>query len=167
MRYWPPKGNRHDLSLAIGGMLARGGWDDAAIKDFVGVVVHCANDPRPGDRVRCALDAAANVADAQPAYGFPKLKELLGDAVAGKLAEWLGCGAGSAAQAGPTIRCGATMTPVAEAGERAIAGAGLPVYRRDTLLVRPVVLKERDAYGRTDPHCRAEPDQHHRNARVP
>ena len=25
----------------------------------------------------------------------------------------------------------------------------LPVFRRDTLLVRPVVLKERDAYGRT------------------
>jgi hypothetical protein len=148
-RYWPPKGNRHDLSLAIGGMLARGGWDDAAIKNFVGIVVHGANDPRPGDRVRCALDAAANVADAQPAYGFPKLKELLGDTVAGKLAEWLGCGAGSAAQDGPTIRCGATMTPVAEAGERAIAGARLPVYRRDTLLVRPVVLKERDAYGRT------------------
>ena len=108
IRYWPPKGNRHDLSLALGGMLARGGWDDAAIKNFVGVVVQSANDPRPGDRVRCALDAAANVADAQPAYGFPKLKELLGDAVAGKLAEWLGCGAGSAAQAGPVIRCGAT-----------------------------------------------------------
>ena len=104
-----------------------------------------------GQAIGCAARSMPppTVADAQPAYGFPKLKELLGDAVAGKLAEWLGCGAGSAAQAGPAIRCGATMTPVAEAGERAIAGAGLPVYRRDTLLVRPVVLKERDAYGRT------------------
>ena len=149
VRYWPPKGNRHDLSLAIGGMLARGGWDNDAIEEFVGVVVNCANDPRPGDRIRCALDATANVADTKPAYGFPKLKELLGEAVAGKLAEWLGCGTGSAAQVGPTIRCGPAITPVAEAGERAIAAAGLPLFRRDTLLVRPVVLKERDAYGRT------------------
>ena len=109
-----------------------------------GVVVNCANDPRPGDRIRCALDATANVADTKPAYGFPKLKEVLGDAVAGKLAEWLDCGAGSAAKRA-LVRCGPAMTPVAEAGERAIAAAGLPVYRRDTLLVRPVVPKERDA----------------------
>src|SRR5262249_58457566 len=89
-----------------------------------------ASDPRPGDRVRCALDAAANVADAQPTYGFPKLKELLGDAVAGKLAEWLGCGAGSAAQVGPTIRCGAAMTPVAGTRGRGVAGGRPPGIRR-------------------------------------
>ena len=65
IRYWPQKGNRHDLSLALGGMLARGGWDGAAIEGLLSVVVHGANDPRPADRVRCALDAAAAVADAQ------------------------------------------------------------------------------------------------------
>ena len=62
IRYWPPKGNRHELSLALGGVLARVGWDVAAIETFVGVVVHAANDPRPDDRVRCARDAAENVA---------------------------------------------------------------------------------------------------------
>jgi hypothetical protein len=148
VRYWPAKGNRHDLSLALGGMLARAAWDDTAIKDFVAITVQAANDPRPGDRVRSALDAAAAIASAKPAFGFPKIRELLGETVANKLAEWLGCGGASAAQAGPTIRCGPTMTPIAEAGEQAIAGAELPVYRRDTLLVRPVALKERDAYGR-------------------
>ena len=53
-------------------------------------MVHGADDPRPADRVRCARDAAEAVADGQPAYGFPKLKEIIGDAVAGKLADWLG-----------------------------------------------------------------------------
>jgi Bifunctional DNA primase/polymerase, N-terminal len=114
-RYWPPKGNRHDLSLALGGVLARNGWDIPAIEGFVGAVVHTANDPRPADRVRCAHDAAEAVADGQHAYGFPKLKEILGDAVAGKLADWLDFALGTgAAYGGPVIRCGAAMTPVAE-----------------------------------------------------
>jgi hypothetical protein len=52
-RYWPPQGNRHDLSLALGGALARAGWDLLAIETFVGAIVRVANDPRPTDRVRC------------------------------------------------------------------------------------------------------------------
>ena len=90
IRYWPPKGNRHDLSLALGGVLARSGCDVAAIETFVATVVRIAHDPRPADRVRCARDAAEAVADGQQAYGFPKLKEILGDAIADKLADWLG-----------------------------------------------------------------------------
>ena len=39
IRYWPPKGNRHDLSLALGGCLARAGWEPQAIEAFVGIVV--------------------------------------------------------------------------------------------------------------------------------
>ena len=68
--------------------------------------------------------------------------------MAGKLAEWLGCGAGAATAGGPVIHCGVDLTTVAEKGEGAMVGAGLPVFRRDTMLVRPVVLNERDAYGR-------------------
>ena len=46
------------------------------------------------------------------------------------------------------IHCSADLTAVAEAAERAIAGAGLPLFRRDTMLVRPVVLDARDAGDR-------------------
>jgi hypothetical protein len=149
IRYWPSKGAQHDTSLALGGMLARGGWDAEQIKRFVSIVVHSAGDPRPGDRVRCALDAAKAVASAQQAYGFPKLKAVLGDAVAGKLADWLGINVSTSAatRGGTVIQITANLTAVAEAGEKAIVAAGLSVYRRDTLLVRPLVLKERDAYG--------------------
>jgi Bifunctional DNA primase/polymerase, N-terminal len=144
-RYWPPKGNRHDLSLALGGALARAGWDTASIEAFVAPIVQTAHDPRPADRVRCARDAAEAVADGQPAYGFPKLKEIFGGAIAGKLADWLGITSGAAAYAGPAIRCGTELTSAAEAAEQAIAGAGLPLFRRDTLLVRPVILAARGA----------------------
>jgi hypothetical protein len=88
-RYWPPKGNRHDLSLALGGALARSGWDVATIEPFVDAVVRIANDPRPADRVRCACDAAEAVTGGKRAFGFPKLKQILGPDITGKLAEWL------------------------------------------------------------------------------
>ena len=145
-RYWPPKGNRHDLSLALGGALARSGWEVAAIEAFLDAVVRCAHDPRPADRVRCARDAAEAVADGQQAYGFPKLKEILGDVIADKLAEWLGFALGSgAAPGGRVIHCGPDLTATAEAAERALAGSGLPLFRRDTQLVRPVTLEARGA----------------------
>jgi hypothetical protein len=146
-RYWPPKGNRHDLSLALGGALARGGWDIAAIEDLVAAVASIAGDPRPADRVRCARDAAEAVANGKPAYGFPKLKEILGDAVAGKLAEWLGLAHGGAARGGTVIRLGADLTAAAEAAEAAMLGAGLPLFRHGNTLVRPVIL---DARGVND-----------------
>jgi hypothetical protein len=42
IRYWPAKGNRPELSLALGGVLARVGWDVASIETFVAVVAHAA-----------------------------------------------------------------------------------------------------------------------------
>jgi hypothetical protein len=139
IRHWPAKGSQHELSLALGGALARAGWIAADIEKFVSVIAHAADDPRPGDRVRCACDAAENVAAGEPAYGFPKLKEILGDSVAGRLAEWLELAAGSA-RSGPTIRLTTDLTAAAEAAERAVIGAGLPVYRRGAMLVRPLTL---------------------------
>jgi hypothetical protein len=67
VRYWPPRGNRHDLSLAIGGVLARSGWAISVIEPFVEAVVRTAQDPRPADRVRCARDAAEAVAAGEAA----------------------------------------------------------------------------------------------------
>ena len=46
----------------------------------------------------CAVPAMPprTVAAGEPTYGFPKLKEILGDAVAARLAEWLGLAAAAA-----------------------------------------------------------------------
>jgi hypothetical protein len=140
IRYWPAKGNRHELSLALGGALARVGWDTTTIERFTAVVANAASDPRPSDRVRCAHDAADNVGAGEPAFGYPKLKEILGDTIATKLAEWLGLTSISA-RSGPVIRLTTDLTAMAEAAERAMAGAGLPLYRRGSMLVRPLILE--------------------------
>ena len=166
VRYWPPKGNRHDLSLAIGGMLARGGWDDAAIKNFVGVVVHGANDPRPGDRVRCALDAAAS--GGRRATGL-RLSQVEGAArrrggrQARRMAR-LRCRLSGAGRADDPLRChhdaGGGSRRACDRGCRAAGvsaryAAGAPGGAEGTRRLWP-----------HRPYCRAEPDQHHRNARV-
>jgi hypothetical protein len=141
IRHWPAKGSQHELSLAIGGALARAGWTTDDIEQLVTVAASAAHDPRPADRVRCARDAAENVAAGEPTFGFPKLKEILGDAVAGRLAEWLELVPnGGSARNGPVIRLTTDLTASAEAAERAMLGAGLPVYRRGALLVRPLIL---------------------------
>jgi hypothetical protein len=101
------------------------------------VVVRAANDPRPDDRIRCAHDAAGNVAAGEPAYGYPKLREILGDQISPKLSEWLGLGS---ARSGPIIRLTTDLTAAAEEAERVMLGAGLPLYRRGAELVRPLLL---------------------------
>jgi hypothetical protein len=83
--------------------------------------------------VPCARIAAENVAAGEPAYDYPKLKEILGHQVSPKLSEWLGLGN---ARSWPVIR----LTTAAEEAERAMLGAGLPLYQRGTGLVRPFLL---------------------------
>jgi Bifunctional DNA primase/polymerase, N-terminal len=143
-RYWPPQGARHETSLALGGILARAGWDAPAIEQFVGAVVRAAHDPRPDDRVRCAVAQVAELAAGKHVFGLPKLRELLGVPVVVALAEWLGL---SLKAALPVVRTGVDLTAMAAASEQAIVAAGLPVYRRDALVVRPLVL---DARGLDD-----------------
>ena len=81
---------------------------------------------------------------------FRKLKEILGDAIAARLAEWLGLAVGNSSAYGnnPVIRLDAELTSAAEAAERAIIDAGLPLFRRDTTLVHPLHLEARGADDR-------------------
>ena len=81
---------------------------------------------RPSDRVRCACDAAEAAIAGKPAYGFPKIKEILKDDIPNALAKWLGIGGpspgantatGAGATAGPgarpLIQLGADLTVAA------------------------------------------------------
>lgn len=87
-RHWLSDG-RHELSMPVGGVLARAGYTPDEIERIVGAICAYANDPKPDDRVRTARDAAERVAEGQAAYGMPHLAELLGEAVAGALAKIL------------------------------------------------------------------------------
>ena len=61
----------------------------------------------------------ANVAAGEPTFGIPKLKEILGEPVAGRLAEWLGLApAGGSARNGLVIRLTTDLTAAAESAEQ-------------------------------------------------
>ena len=75
VRVWS-KGIRHDAALALGGFLARAGWDADSIDEFVAWVVDVAittgrDDPREkADRLRAASDSAQKVWNGDQAYGL-------------------------------------------------------------------------------------------------
>ena len=88
-RYWPSEGARHEAALAIGGFLARAGVKSAQIQCLAEGVAKAAADPEVKDRIRAACDSACACHEGKSAFGFPKLREVFGEAVASTVAEWL------------------------------------------------------------------------------
>ncbi len=90
-RYWPPKGNRHDVALALSGFLLRGGMVEEEVSYFVRVVAEAAGDEESRERVKNVRDTAVALANGGKATGGPRLAELLGDKrIVEKVGEWLG-----------------------------------------------------------------------------
>jgi putative DNA primase/helicase len=95
-RYWPQKppprehGSRHDAALTLGGFLARCGFKLSLIKLYVEFVARAAKDEEVRDRIKAAEDAAIAYQKGDKARGYPTLKQLYGDKVAEKVAEWFG-----------------------------------------------------------------------------
>lgn len=90
-RSWPrDHGGRHDLALAIGGMLARGGCDLArACRVVEAALRHGGVDPEWSDRVAAVRDSYAALARGERVTGTPTVARTLGDAVTRTLREWL------------------------------------------------------------------------------
>jgi putative DNA primase/helicase len=88
-RNWPAEGGRHDAALTIGGFLARCGFDLAYVKLCAEWVARAANDEDWRDRIRTAHDAAIAHQEGERTRGYPAMKELFGDKIADKVAEWL------------------------------------------------------------------------------
>lgn len=89
-RHWPASGGRHDAALTIGGFLARCGFDLSHIKLYAEWIARAAGDEEWRDRVRAAHDAAIAYEKGDRARGYPSVKELFGEKVTSKIAEWLG-----------------------------------------------------------------------------
>lgn len=87
-RRWPA-GARHDVALALAGVLRRGGLPLHDAERLVEVVARVAGDGEWRDRVRAVHDTYAAT---DPTTGAPTLAGLLrdGEAVVTKLREWLG-----------------------------------------------------------------------------
>ena len=90
-RYWPKqKGSRHDIALALGGFLARCGWDKEHTGLALEAITKAAGDAEWQDRKRAATDAHDSLKSGGKAGGFPKLRDNFDEKVAEKVAEWLG-----------------------------------------------------------------------------
>ena len=70
-RAWPPQGGRHDAALALGGFLARTGWQEDAIQSFVHTVAYHAGVDDPAARAQDAADAAGSHGSGENVYGLP------------------------------------------------------------------------------------------------
>lgn len=87
-RHWPAPGQRHDAALALAGMLLRH-WEEEEAARFVEAVATAAGDEEVRARVRDVVSTARRLSASQAATGVPTLARIVGDAVVGKIREWL------------------------------------------------------------------------------
>jgi hypothetical protein len=89
-RNWPAEGGRHKAALTVGGFFSRAGISETDIATIVQAIARAACDEEWKDRVRAAKDQAAYHLQGNDVRGLPMLAELVGDAAASKIAEWVG-----------------------------------------------------------------------------
>ena len=90
--HWP-RGEgtgRHDAALILGGFLARAGWAENEILQFVGALAQVTGDEELEDRQKAASDALKAFKGQQKTYGFPELAKLVSEPVAKAAADWIG-----------------------------------------------------------------------------
>ena len=87
-KYWPT-GNRHNASLALTGGLLRAKWSEPDITMFVEAICKAADDEEPDGRCKNVETTAERFENDDNVTGWPKLKELIGDAVVDRICQWL------------------------------------------------------------------------------
>jgi hypothetical protein len=89
-RYWPQqRGSRHELSLAVAGVLLRGGLDEDVARTVLKTAAEVARDEQAPERMTSVRTTAARIAEGRIATGLPRLRELLPPAVVDRLVAWL------------------------------------------------------------------------------
>jgi hypothetical protein len=145
VRAWPARGSRHDAALALGGFLARTGWEKDDIAHFVEVIAAAAESEDPIARSKDAGDAAKTHARGENVYGLPGLCEYFGDAEGKTIAKILN-------YREPTLHHGPSkagtiavnpgeLPRVVDEAEAALLRADCGIYQRGTSIVRAVWSK--------------------------
>jgi hypothetical protein len=88
-RYWPGTGGRHDAARVIGGFLVRSGHHRTQIKSYAEAITRAAGDHEWRDRRKAAEDAAIAHGAGKNTYGFNAMRDIFGQDIADKIAEWL------------------------------------------------------------------------------
>jgi hypothetical protein len=86
---YPEGGLRHDAALALGGVLARAGWNADEIAHLATEVARAAEDDEIEDRAAAAASAVEAKANRGITSGLPKFAKLWGDDAAKSLGRWL------------------------------------------------------------------------------
>jgi Bifunctional DNA primase/polymerase, N-terminal len=155
VRHWPMLGGRHDTALVVGGFLARAGWSADDIEHFVTAIctVHGeATDPAAHGGT--ARDAAEQHAEGGNVFGLPRMIEIFGESVMGKIAKLVGYRREAVepptSESGlPTIKVeGGKLSQQADAAEDALIKAGVQFFQRANKLVRPIVKQVDSFHGR-------------------
>jgi replicative DNA helicase len=87
-RYWTD-GKRHDLSLALAGVLLRHDWSAEEVKHFIVCAARVGGDPEIEDRRQAVGTTVRRLANGEKCSGFPTLRNLLPAAIVDKVSEWL------------------------------------------------------------------------------
>jgi len=77
---------RHDIVLALAGLLRRAGWSQQRTESFIEKLAHAHRDNEIGDRRRCVKDSYVM----EIPFGLPRLAELTNESTAECVARWIG-----------------------------------------------------------------------------
>jgi hypothetical protein len=87
-RYWPAEGARHVAAQALGGVLARVGYEPSVVRVIAEAIARAAEDPEVADRKRAAEDSARALADGRHVFGLPELARHIGKKIGAQAAAW-------------------------------------------------------------------------------
>ena len=90
IRHWPTAGQRHDAANALAGMLIRAGWLEEDAIRLIRAIAMRAGDEEGCNRARDVASTAKRLTAGGSATGAPRLAQIMGGDVVGKLREWLG-----------------------------------------------------------------------------
>jgi hypothetical protein len=168
-RYWPPRGVRHELSVALAGGLLRAGWTDDRALRFLRAVYVAAKTGDVENKLAAIRTTRERLEAGEETTGWPSVVEVLGqhgDAIVGRVRKWLNL---SAVVRVPEVAPEPPKWPDPP-GEEAFSGLAGEIVRaieptsesdKSALLVQTLVAFG-NVIGRTA-HFVVEGDRHHGN----
>lgn len=88
-RNWPSPGSRHQVALALAGMLLRSKWSEEDTAHFIEAVAIAAGDEEARQRARCVRSTAMRLACGGEVTGGKILASIVGDDVVSRIRAWL------------------------------------------------------------------------------
>jgi hypothetical protein len=86
--FWT-RGNRHELALAISGLLLKNSWSIEDVTSIIKAVCHLSNDEELADRLQAIVSTAEKIRLNQSVVGFFALEKLISSKALGLLKKWL------------------------------------------------------------------------------